>query len=155
MSPHTAFQQILLTESSRQPKSSTFTKVTAPIDSKVNSLRTFGPPHQPTSIDSSPDTAASARSLLCPKETLALSLSRLGTETQHIIAGTLAELALLPADDYGEPLHSVVIVGKRLHPLELEFAGRWCIGGEKGGWWKVGKEVYGVIREGGNREALP
>ena len=148
MSPHTAFHQILLTESSRHPTSSTSDKDPVSTDSASNSLRNLEPAHQPTSNESPPKPATLAQSLLTPEKTLALSLSRIGTQTQHIIAGTLAELASLPADDYGEPLHSVVIVGKRLHPLELEYAGRWCIGGEKGGWWKVGKEEYGVIREG-------
>ncbi len=82
-----------------------------------------------------------------PSQTLAMSLSRVGTATQRIISGTLQELSELPEEEFGAPLHSVVIVGKRLHPLELEYAGRWCIGGENGGWWKVGKEVYGVERE--------
>ncbi|KAL7421234.1 diphthine synthase [Cryptotrichosporon argae] len=116
MNPHTAFAQMLLTESARHPGAS----------------------------DADSDAPAS----LCdPARTLALSLSRIGTATQRIVAGTLAELAQLSADDYGAPLHSVVVVGKRIHPLELEFAGRWCIGGEGGGWWKVAKEVYGVERE--------
>ena len=89
----------------------------------------------------------SSPSLLPPDQTLALSLSRIGTPTQKIVAGTLSELAALTEEEFGPPLHSVVIVGKRLHPLELEFAGRWCVGGECGAWWKVGREVYGVERE--------
>lgn len=79
-----------------------------------------------------------------------MSLSRIGTLSQRIISGTLTELASLPAEEFGEPLHSVVIVGKRLHPLELEYAGRWCVGGEEGGWWNVGEKVYGVVRDGGH-----
>jgi diphthine synthase len=87
-------------------------------------------------------------SLLSPDQTLALSLSRIGTSTQRIISGTLLELSQLPEEEFGPPLHSVIIVGKRLHPLELEFAGQFAIGGEAGSWWRVGKEVYGVEREG-------
>ncbi|WVR09148.1 diphthine synthase [Kwoniella sp. DSM 27419] len=86
-------------------------------------------------------------SLLPPDKTLAISLSRIGTPTQKLISGTLTELAALDEDEFGGPLHSVVIVGKRLHPLELEYAGKFAIGGEDGDWWKVGKEVYGVERE--------
>ena len=78
-----------------------------------------------------------------------MSLSRIGTPTQRIISGTLAELAELDEEDFGGPLHSIVIVGKRLHPLELEYAGMHCVKGETGNWWRVGKEVYGVVREGG------
>jgi diphthine synthase len=128
MSPYTAFKQILLTESQRHPD-----------PSKAKSKST-------TDSDDE-DIPEPTPSLLPPSKTLALSLSRIGTPTQRIIAGTLEELASLPEEEFGDPLHSVVIVGKRLHPLELEFAGRWCVGGENGDWWKVGKEVYGVERE--------
>ena len=122
MSPYTAFQQFLRTEAERHPE-------------EVEEESDGTPPPELTPT-------------LChPDKTLALSLSRIGTPTQRIIAGTITELASLPEDEFGPPLHSVVIVGKRLHPLELEFAGRWAIGGENGNWWKVGKEVYGVERE--------
>ncbi|EIW66878.1 hypothetical protein TREMEDRAFT_34182 [Tremella mesenterica DSM 1558] len=110
MSPHTAFQQILQTLSTRHARRA------PPSDSLSN-------------------------------RTLALSLSRVGTPTQRIIAGTLAELAGLPEEDSGPPLHSLVIVGKRLHPLELEYAGQFCVGGRNGQWWTVGQQAYGVARE--------
>ena len=131
MSPHTAFKQITQTENSRHPPGA--------------STSTSSAPNAESAAED--DKAGSSRSLLPPDETLALSLSRIGTATQRIIAGTLSELATLPEEEFGLPLHSVVIVGKRLHPLELEFAARWCVRGEKGRWWKVGKEVYGVERE--------
>ena len=129
MSPYTAFQQFLRTENERHPA-----LIEEDEDDKnANDDGTPPPEHTPT---------------LCnPDTTLALSLSRIGTPTQRIISGTITELAGLAEEEFGEPLHSVVIVGKRLHPLELEFAGQWAIGGEQGGWWKVGKEVYGVERE--------
>lgn len=124
MSPYTAFQQILHTENERHPKTPSS-----------------------SSSENGEETVAPGPSLLPPSQTLAMSLSRVGTATQRIISGTLQELSELPEEEFGAPLHSVVIVGKRLHPLELEYAGRWCIGGENGGWWKVGKDVYGVERE--------
>jgi diphthine synthase len=130
MSPYTAFKQILLTESQRHPT-----------PEKAAALA------KQAADDDEPAPPAPTPSLLPPSKTLALSLSRIGTPTQRIISGTLEELASLPEEEFGDPLHSVVIVGKRLHPLELEFAGRWCVGGENGDWWKVGKEVYGVERE--------
>jgi len=130
MSPYTAFKQILLTESQRHPSA----EAAAAAAKKALD-------------DGEPAPPPPTESLLPPSKTLALSLSRIGTPTQKIIAGTLEELASLPEEEFGDPLHSVVIVGKRLHPMELEFAGRWCVGGENGGWWKVGKEVYGVERE--------
>lgn len=140
MSPHTAFQQILLTESQRHPP--------APVNSPSSSES--APPQEPKSIDDDDDDEIvdNGPSLLPPASTLAISLSRMGTPTQRLISGTLEELSQLSEEEFGGPLHSVVIVGKRLHPLELEFAGQWAIGGEQGGWWKVGQEVYKVEREG-------
>lgn len=143
MSPYQAFKQILLTESQRHP---------AVADSPTSSSRaspSTAPPstsnHAPTEAD---EAAAPPPATLChPDRTLAISLSRIGTSTQRLISGTLTELASLPEEEFGPPLHSVVIVGKRLHPLELEYAGRFAIGGEAGAWWKVGREVYGVERE--------
>jgi len=128
MSPYTAFQQFLRTETERHPP------VTDDEDEELSDDDSTPPPERTPTL-CNPDT------------TLALSLSRIGTPTQRIISGTITELANLSEEEFGEPLHSVVIVGKRLHPLELEFAGQWAVGGEAGGWWKVGKEVYGVERE--------
>lgn len=122
MNPATAFEQILLTEGKRHPA-------------------------EGAEVDEDDEVKPSGPTLMDPEKTLAMSLSRIGTATQRIIAGTVAELGQLTAEDYGAPLHSVVIVGKRIHPLELEFAGRWCVGGENGNWWKVAKDVYGVERE--------
>ncbi|KAK6904395.1 diphthine synthase [Kwoniella mangroviensis CBS 8507] len=124
MNPHQAFSQILLTESLRHPKDPSSSS------SDDGEIR----------IEPKP-------SLLPPSETLAISLSRIGTPTQKLISGTLEELAQLSEEEFGDPLHSVVIVGKKLHPLEFEYAGRFAVGGEQGAWWKVGKEVYGVERE--------
>ena len=135
MSPHTAFKQILLTENNRHPIAST---------TGSSSQTPIAPSTSESETHSHSQPSAS---LLPPDQTLALSLSRIGTSTQRIIAGTLTELASLSEEEFGPPLHSVIIVGKRLHPLELEFAGRWCVGGADGGWWRVGKEVYGVERE--------
>lgn len=140
MSPYTAFKQILLTESNRHPPCPSAQLAAAAAESASEAKTDDGDDDEPAPPPPMP-------SLLPPSQTLALSLSRIGTPTQRIIAGTLEELASLPEEEFGDPLHSVVIVGKRLHPMELEFAGRWCIGGETGGWWKVGKEVYGIERE--------
>jgi diphthine synthase len=143
MNPHTAFQQILLTENERYP-------VTPPLAGasggagEDTSRNTSTTSFSSTTTDPRPPRDMSH----CPPDrTLAISLSRMGTPTQRLISGTLAELASLPEEEFGGPLHTVVIVGRRLHPLEMEYAGRWCVGGEQGGWWKVGKEVYGVERE--------
>ncbi|WVN91113.1 diphthine synthase [Cryptococcus depauperatus CBS 7841] len=134
MNPAQAFSQILHTESVRHPAAK-------PQDSTQERKEL------PYPTSEREDTTNSYDTLLPPSQTLAISLSRIGTPTQKLISGTIEELAQLSEADFGEPLHSVVIVGKRLHPLELEYGGKFAIGGEKGGWWKVGQQVYGVQRE--------
>ncbi|KAG6820831.1 diphthine synthase [Arthromyces matolae] len=81
--------------------------------------------------------------ILDPERTLAIGLSRVGggDEHQRIVAGTLKELSGHPKEAFGEPLHSLVIVGKRLHHLEVEYAEEYAINKEN--WRRVAKEVYG------------
>ncbi|PIA18179.1 diphthine synthase [Coemansia reversa NRRL 1564] len=50
-------------------------------------------------------------------DTLAIGVSRLGSDDQIIRAGTLAQMR---DHDFGKPLHSLVLVGHRLHLLEAE-----------------------------------
>lgn len=42
---------------------------------------------------------------------------------------------------FGPPLHSLVIVGKRLHSMERDYGAQYAIPGSK--WIQVAKEVYG------------
>ncbi|SCU86104.1 LAMI_0D00430g1_1 [Lachancea mirantina] len=51
-------------------------------------------------------------------ETPAVAISRLGAPTQTFKSGTIEELADY---DSGEPLHSLVILGRQCHELELEY----------------------------------
>lgn len=80
---------------------------------------------------------------LSAEKTLAIGMSRVGggEEHQRIVCGTLAELQAHPGDAFGEPLHSLVVVGKRLHPLEVEFAEAFAI--DRGTWNGVAESVYG------------
>lgn len=79
---------------------------------------------------------------LDPEETLAIGLSRVGGDElqQRIVCGTLEELAAQPADVFGEPLHSLVIVGKRLHHLEVEYAQQYAV--NETHWRSVARDVY-------------
>jgi len=81
--------------------------------------------------------------ILVPEETLAIGLSRVGgDETQQkIVSGTLADLATQPVDAFGEPLHSLVIVGKRLHHLEVEYAEQYAV--DAANWRNVAQNAYG------------
>ncbi|KAJ6631492.1 Diphthine synthase [Mycena sp. CBHHK59/15] len=80
--------------------------------------------------------------ILDPDNTLAIALSRVGGgDEQRIVAGTLTDLANHPTDAFGEPLHSLVIVGKRLHHLEVEYAEEFAVDRER--WRTVASTVYG------------
>ncbi|KAJ2918287.1 hypothetical protein MD484_g2123, partial [Candolleomyces efflorescens] len=97
----------------------------------------------PTAVSQLLETEASRQEgILEPEPTLAIALSRVGgdADQQKIVAGTLKELLDHPADAYGEPLHSLVIVGKRVHHLEIEYAEDYAV--DKANWRRVAKEVY-------------
>ena len=84
--------------------------------------------------------------VLTPQATLAVALSRVGAQTdgeQRIVCGTLEELAAQDGGVFGEPLHSLVIVGKRLHPLEVEYAEAFAVSKEN--WRNVAQATYGCI----------
>ena len=84
-----------------------------------------------------------AENVLSPKTTLAITLSRIGGDTnnQRIVCGTLEELGQQSPENFGEPLHSLVIVGKRLHHLEVEYAEAYAVCKET--WRGVAKKEYG------------
>uniref|UniRef100_A0A452FQX4 diphthine methyl ester synthase n=1 Tax=Capra hircus TaxID=9925 RepID=A0A452FQX4_CAPHI len=63
------------------------------------------------------------------EETLCVGLARVGAEDQKIAAGTLQQMSTV---DLGGPLHSLIITGGSLHPLEMEmlsFSESQSIGG--------------------------
>lgn len=78
--------------------------------------------------------------VLSPQDTLTIALSRVGSDDQRIVAGTLQELNDADEHVFGEPLHSLVIVGKRLHHLEVEFAEVYAHNREN--WMDVAQRVY-------------
>lgn len=86
--------------------------------------------------------AAAVAEALAPSETLAISLSRVGDPSQKFVSGTLEELSRLGEEDFGGPLHSFVIVGRRFHALERDFAARWSVNPET--WQRVSNDVYAV-----------
>lgn len=80
-----------------------------------------------------------------PASTLAIAMSRVGGgPRQKIVAGSLEQLGSLGEDAYGEPLHSLVIVGKRLHPLEVQFAEMFAVDDT---WKTVARNIYKVADE--------
>jgi len=80
------------------------------------------------------------QNILSAKETLAVGMSRVGSAEQRIVAGTLEELSQA-GDVFGPPLHSLIIVGKRLHALEVEYAEEWAV--DRDSWRQVAQHVYG------------
>ncbi|KAK2464411.1 hypothetical protein APHAL10511_003559 [Amanita phalloides] len=95
---------------------------------------------------------------LDPKRTLVIGLSRMGAHPSEseptydgelIVSGTLEDLLSVPPTDqqhvFGSPLHSLIVVGKRLHVLEVEFAEAFAV--NKANWRRVAREVYGCALE--------
>lgn len=103
--------------------------------------------------------------ILDPKKTLVIALSRMGAhpppssstsddhafanpsyDGEHIVSGTLDDLLSVPPEDqqrvFGSPLHSLIVVGKRLHVLEAEYAEAFAV--DKENWRRVAKDEYGV-----------
>ncbi|KAF9555040.1 Diphthine synthase [Agrocybe pediades] len=79
--------------------------------------------------------------ILNPDTTLAIALSRVGGgPEERIVSGTLRELLNHPAEAYGQPLHSLVIVGKRLHHLEVDYAEEFAINRES--WRSTARDIY-------------
>jgi diphthine synthase len=181
MSPTTALSQIIAAIENGHPplpSPSAGTNSIRPLP-QTASTRDGGP-----AIHESLLTAPSPAPILSPPHTLALSLSRVGTPSQLIRAGTLASLLRLGlnsssasheaaeeeqdyyADDdkqpesekkaeaslnakedsaFGEPLHSLVVVGRHVHPMEIEYAAQWAVDPRE--WWSVAEERYGVTRK--------
>ena len=81
--------------------------------------------------------------VLVPERTLAVALSRVGggPDNERIVCGTLAQLREQPPEVFGEPLHSLVIVGRRLHHLEAEYAAAFAV--DATSWREIARVVYG------------
>ncbi len=54
----------------------------------------------------------------CTGDSLAVGLARVGADDEKIVAGSLEELKDV---DFGGPLHSLILVGKNIHELEVEY----------------------------------
>ena len=51
-------------------------------------------------------------------ESMAVAVARVGSEDQKIVSGTLQQLTEM---DMGPPLHSLILLGSRVHELERDF----------------------------------
>ena len=57
-------------------------------------------------------------------ESLAIAVARVGAEDQRIVTGSLKQLAEV---DIGPPLHSLVLLGSRVHDLERDFIREFAV----------------------------
>ncbi len=64
--------------------------------------------------------------LVCSENTIAVGLARVGSDDQCVISGTLAELK---DQDFGGPLHSLIIPGE-MHFLEADLLKTFAVSKE-------------------------
>ncbi|KAK6200701.1 hypothetical protein LQW54_009582 [Pestalotiopsis sp. IQ-011] len=73
-------------------------------------------------------------------DSLAIGAARVGGVSEKFVAGTLQELC--DSDDaLGPPLHSMVLLGRRAHELERDYAREFAVNKES--WDKLWGEHYG------------
>lgn len=60
-------------------------------------------------------------------ESLAMAVARVGAEDQRIATGTLKQLSEM---DMGPPLHSLVLLGSRVHDLERDYIREFAVNEE-------------------------
>ncbi|EWG42356.1 diphthine synthase [Fusarium verticillioides 7600] len=74
------------------------------------------------------------------KDSLAIGAARVGGKTEKFVAGTLEELCSTD-EVLGPPLHSLVLLGRRTHELELDYVRQFAVDKEK--WDRLWKAEYG------------
>lgn len=73
------------------------------------------------------------------EESLAIGAARVGGKTEKFVSGTLKQLC--DADEeLGGPLHSLVLLGRRTHELEIEYAREFAV--DREGWDRIWKRDY-------------
>jgi len=73
------------------------------------------------------------------EESLAIGVARVGGKTEKFVSGTLKQLC--DADEQlGGPLHSLVLLGKRTHELESDYAKEFAI--DPAIWERIWKRDY-------------
>ena len=73
------------------------------------------------------ETETSRGEGVCGPQSLAIGVARMGAEEQRMVAGTLQQLSNL---ELGPPLHSLVLLGRRVHDLERDFIRDFAIDNE-------------------------
>jgi diphthine methyl ester synthase len=78
------------------------------------------------------------------EDSLVVGAARVGANNQRLASGTLKELS---ETDLGPPLHSLVLLGKRTHELEMEFIKAFAL--DTGTFERSWNALIGVV-EGPN-----
>lgn len=150
MSIPTAVRQLVETEQKRGEGLLDPATTLAIAVSRVGGVPATIPPMTSSSANA-PDAASTAKQDLGDDgdddEALQYALdTHLGplptAQGQTLVAGTLADLLAEPPASFGAPLHSLVLVGRRLHPLEVEYAEAFAV--DVARWRDVATRVYGV-----------
>ncbi|KAH7925269.1 Diphthine synthase [Leucogyrophana mollusca] len=136
MSIPQAVSQLLEIEAIRQEG------VLSPHSTLAIALSRVGGVDVPTSTSSPASTSTSISASPSSTSTSTSTSTSAPTTGQRITAGPLSALAAAPPAAFGAPLHSLVLVGKRLHDLEAEYARAYALDAEE--WERVAREVYGV-----------
>ena len=66
-----------------------------------------------------------------------------GPDNQRIVCGTVAQLRERLHELFGEPLYSLVMVGRRLHYLEAEYVAAFAV--DATSWKEVAQNIYGQV----------
>ena len=80
--------------------------------------------------------------VLVPERTLKTAPLRVGggPDNERILCGTVAQLRDQPLEVFGEPLHSLVMIGRRLHHLDAEYVAAFTVNATP--WKEVTQNVY-------------
>jgi len=73
------------------------------------------------------------------EESLAIGAARVGGKTEKFVSGTLKQLCAAD-EELGGPLHSLVLLGRRTHELEIEYAREFAV--DREGWDIIWKRDY-------------
>jgi len=73
------------------------------------------------------------------EESLCVGAARVGGRTEKFVSGTLRELCGCD-EELGGPLHSLVLLGRRTHELEIEYAREFAV--DKELWDRIWKRDY-------------
>lgn len=105
-------------------------------------LTSLESPNPEDSITSDPtlDNAPTSAVRLDPETTLAVSVSRLGSSTQTFRAGSLSQLAQLDPEAFGAPLHSLIVIGNRLNPIERDYMSEFAV--DRDQWLRLTTDHY-------------